>query len=271
MNYHVNRNGADLGIFSLEQLQGGYASGEFEASDLVWCEGMPEWKPLSTVLADMQDTSTAPSPDGTPPPAFEPLRNGPAWEQPTAGNVFERALTTVKGLITNPRHFFGDMRLEGGLAKPFWFYTLLSVIAAVVNLAVETPFRMMFFGNPEEELLTAGITVFLIPFLLPIAIFSSAGISHLFLMMLGGANRPFEATFRVNCYAYGAIAPVQAIPFLGVFVASVWGLVLEIFGLMDAHGISGGKATAVVLLPMAVIFLLCCGLFMTIGFAAAGL
>jgi hypothetical protein len=93
-------------------------------------------------------------------------------------------------------------------------------------------------------------------------------------MMLGGANRPFEATFRVNCYAYGAVAPVQAIPIVGALAAMVWGIVLVIFGLMDAHGISGGKASAAVLLPIAIISVVACGVFIlfaaSVGAAMSG-
>jgi hypothetical protein len=58
MNYHLNHNGQNLGIFSLEELQRRRASGELTGTELVWTEGMDAWQPLNTVL---------------PPPAIAPV------------------------------------------------------------------------------------------------------------------------------------------------------------------------------------------------------
>ena len=45
------------------------------------------------------------------------------------------------------------------------------------------------------------------PLLLILGLFIGSGILHLCLMMVGGANRSFETTFRVLCFASGFRCP----------------------------------------------------------------
>lgn len=259
MNYHVNRDGNELGVYTLEQLREGYKSGQFLPRDLVWREGMPEWVALSELpeLA-MPGPNVGSGAEGfVPPPNFDGIeRTGPAWENPGSGSVFDRAWSTIREAATNPQVFFRSMRLEGGLGQPLIFYVALGYIALVINSVLETPVQLMMGNDFSELVIGLIVSIFLGPLLLPLGAFISAGLTHLFLMMLGGAKKPFEATFRVVCYGYGAVALLQAVPVCGAFVAAIWGIVLEILGLSAAHGIGGGKATAAVLLPMAI----CCGL-----------
>lgn len=50
MNYHLNRDGQNLGVFSKEELQRRRATGELTGAELVWTEGMTAWQPLHSVL-----------------------------------------------------------------------------------------------------------------------------------------------------------------------------------------------------------------------------
>jgi hypothetical protein len=50
MNYHLSRDGATLGTFSLEELHRRRLSGELTGAEFVWAEGMPEWQSLDWVL-----------------------------------------------------------------------------------------------------------------------------------------------------------------------------------------------------------------------------
>jgi hypothetical protein len=50
MNYHLNRDGQDLGIFPLEELQRRRAAGELTGNELVWTQGMQQWRTLDLVL-----------------------------------------------------------------------------------------------------------------------------------------------------------------------------------------------------------------------------
>jgi hypothetical protein len=75
-------------------------------------------------------------------------------------------------------------------------------------------------------------------------------------MVVGGAKRPFEATFRVACYAGGSTAVLQLLPMCGTIASSIWNFVCMVIGLSEVHGISKGRAAVAVLLPSIV----CCGL-----------
>ncbi|WP_276617020.1 DUF4190 domain-containing protein [Roseimicrobium sp. ORNL1] len=50
MQYHVGRDGHQFGMFTEEEIGQGLQSGRFLTSDLVWREGMPQWKPLVEVF-----------------------------------------------------------------------------------------------------------------------------------------------------------------------------------------------------------------------------
>jgi len=60
MTYRLSRNGQDLGIFALEELQRRRASGELNGTELVWTEGMVDWQPLDSVLPREAVSPTAP-------------------------------------------------------------------------------------------------------------------------------------------------------------------------------------------------------------------
>ena len=50
MNYHLNRQGHNLGEFPLEELHRRRVAGELNGTELVWCEGMVQWQSLDVVL-----------------------------------------------------------------------------------------------------------------------------------------------------------------------------------------------------------------------------
>jgi hypothetical protein len=50
MDYHLCRNGQNVGVFPLEELRRRRGAGEVSGGDLVWCEGMTGWAPLDSVL-----------------------------------------------------------------------------------------------------------------------------------------------------------------------------------------------------------------------------
>jgi hypothetical protein len=54
--WYYSRNGMQLGPLSTEELSGKARGGEVSASDLIWKEGMPDWKPMAQV-PEFQSTS----------------------------------------------------------------------------------------------------------------------------------------------------------------------------------------------------------------------
>lgn len=184
----------------------------------------------------------------------EPPRDGPPWEQ-TELDLFAKVKQTIVGVVSNPMEFFAELRRAGGIFPPYLFYLLVAWPAVVVGTLLQAPFDMMMGSSGGEAMIMFFVVLFLTPIFLFIGLIISAGLTHLGLMVFGGANHPFEATYRVNAYAYGGVAWLSAIPFCGSTIAFIWGIVLEIIGVAKVQEISTGKAAAAVLVPLAVVFM----------------
>lgn len=50
MNYHIGRDGQQLGTFTGEQITEGLANGTLRGTDLAWAEGMEDWQPVSGLM-----------------------------------------------------------------------------------------------------------------------------------------------------------------------------------------------------------------------------
>src|SRR4029079_17449789 len=51
MNYHLHRDGKNLGVFSVEDLRRQREAGQLTGTELVWTPGMPSWQPLDSLLS----------------------------------------------------------------------------------------------------------------------------------------------------------------------------------------------------------------------------
>ena len=211
----------------------------------------------------MEATSSPPPP----PAAQDPAATIP-WEDRSRTSAFERFAETVKMLATRPGQAFAGMPTTGGIGSPL----LYAVIVGWIGTAFAVVWNMLFQGmwipfvnSGDEAAVLAGFTaawgiavLFLAPIFVIIGVFIGAAILHLMLMIVGGANRGFEATARVVCYALTAqLAGI--IPICGGIVSVVWSIILYVIGLATAHRTTRGKALLAVLLPV----VLCC------AFAAA--
>jgi len=56
--YHIARNGQQLGVFAEEEIQPGIVTGRFLSDDLFWTEGMADWQPLGSKFSAPVATST---------------------------------------------------------------------------------------------------------------------------------------------------------------------------------------------------------------------
>ena len=114
--------------------------------------------------------------------------------------------------------------------------------------------------------------------LVPLGFFLIMGIFYLLAKAFGGTG-----TFLAQCYTLlligvpmGIISGlVLLVPLLGallILAVAVYQIVLEIFAFMAVHRLSGGKASAVVLIPIGAIFLLViCGVVVLVAVIAASL
>ena len=278
---HINRSGQSLGVFDEARVREGLATGEFIGTDLGWTEGMSSWRPLS----ELETFGAQPPPVAQPPPAAaDPLTAQPVVAStpatssaPTTGLPWENRdqlgfanalLATITMVITRPAEAFTVMRREGSLGDALLYTIILGVLGLVASFGFSMilPGVGLGAGRMGDIFGLGASAAFLVfaPALMVLGIFIGGGIIHVCLMLLGGANRPFETTIRVLCYAGGSANIFLLIPLCGSTVATVVALVIDCIGLARAHETDTWRPVAAVLLPV----VLCCGGFMVIGLLA---
>ena len=258
---HVARDGAKLGEFSLEQIREGMGTGQFRPTDLGWQTGMADWRPLADFAVE-KPAAAAPSTSelASAAAAGPALETGLPWEHREQLGFFKAFIDTVSLLITKPTEAFTLMKREGGLADPLLFGLIGGTAGTIVSLLFQLALQSLM-GARQGLVDIFGIWVvvaFLVlsPVLVVCGLFIASGLLHVCLMMLGGANRSFETTFRVVAFSTGATQLFNIIPFCGGYVGAIYNIVLECIGLREAHGTTTGKALLAIFLPMIV----CCGL-----------
>ena len=274
---HGNRGATSLGVFSEEEVREGLRTGRFAPTDIGWREGMATWQPLSQfpelgaaapAVPPVQSDATATS---TPASA----RTGLPWEHRQERGFVNAFIETLAMVLTKPDLAFRMMKTEGGFGEPLLYAIIGGGIGVVVWFVFSLILNSVGVFNTRETgfgpMVGMSVSfVMLVWRLVAVAVapFIFGGLVHLSLMLVGGANKSFETTFRVVSFSQGSTAPLQLVPCCGGFVALVWCLVANCIGVARAHGIDTGRATLAVLLPVIV----CCGgglllLFVFGGFA----
>ena len=283
--YHINRSGTSLGTFSEEDVRAGLRSGRFLGTDLGWRDGMANWQPLAQISEFAQDIPAAgaavppppqaPSPESIPAFTAAGARSGLPWDDRQQKGFFSAFIETLQMVLTRPGEAFTVMKREGGFGEPL----IYAVVGGSVGAIVAFLFSLLFhsFGmftdqrNPLGAMAGMGIGsigfIILVPLAIVICLFIVAGIVHLCLMIVGGANQPFETTFRVLAFTQGSTGVLQIIPVCGGLIAAVWGIVVNCIGLARAHETDTGRAVLAVFLPLVV----CCGLSLVLLFMVGGL
>ena len=183
------------------------------------------------------------------------------WDERKNVGFFKALVDTWRQVMFNPVQFFLKMPREGGLGGPLLYGFIMGEIGFLFSLMWEgmsifVPpfFERNGFGDMVGEV--AGVTFFFFasPAIVLAVLFIFSALLHVCLLIVGGAQRPFETTFRVICYA-SSTDLLEIVPCCGWFVGLVWNLVLTIIGVRETHEISTGRAALAVLLPAIV----CCG------------
>jgi len=276
---HVARDGANIGTFSIEEVQEGLRTGRFLPADMAWETGMSDWRPLSEVMAG-KIPAAAPAAGATEPNALPVVSSsagpdaaapggGLPWEHREQLGFFKAFFDTVILVLTKPGEAFVLMKKEGDFLGPMLFALIGGCAGLIVSVLLQMALQSIgfmadrqnaMFGMGAVGLFSLGY-ILLSPVLVIAFMFIASGILHLCLMIVGGARRPFETTFRVVCFSSGSTSLLSMIPFCGGMISGVWNIVLEIIGLARAHEIDTGKAVLAVLLPIIV----CCGGLILLG------
>jgi hypothetical protein len=291
MKIWINRAGQNLGTYTIEEVQRGLDQGQFVATDLAWQEGMESWKPLSEFpgvripAAPVEPAPVYPTP---PPseavvPAVARPDVAPAWERRPAVKLFPAFFMTIRDVLFEPHLTFPRMPVDGRLGPPTTFLLMLQLTAGLLATAISTVFVLIAYGqnwSQSEELRNVNFPSWIFFVLIPIGYalgiaigigfnFLMVGIYHLILMLLGGANKGYDATYKVVCYSYSAYV-FALIPYCGPYViAPVFFLIASIIGLSKVHGTEGWKSAVAILAPILLCCLIGAGLFIGIMTMAA--
>lgn len=284
---NVNRGAESLGVFPEEDVRAGLRTGRFAPTDLGWREGMTSWKTLAEFPEFAEATGAAvPGTTATVAPGSEVLtpataaaRTGLPWENRQQLGFVKAFTETLVMVLTKPVEAFQMMRTEGDFVGPLVYAVIGGSIGFIVYFLLTL--ALGSFGimgssqsNPLGAMFGAGVgmifMIILCPIFIAIGLFIGAAIIHVCLMLVGGAKRSYETTFRVVCFASGSTQPLLIIPFCGGLISGLWGLIVECIGLARAHETDTGRAVLAILLPVIV----CCGggflILMMFGFAMSG-
>jgi hypothetical protein len=273
---HVARGGSNIGTFSVEEIRDGLSTGRFLPGDMAWEAGMSDWQPLSQVMAG-KPAAAGPTANLAVAGAPASAGAGLPWEHRQQLGFWKAYIDTVIMVLTQPTTAFSTMKAEGEMMGPMLFALIGGCAGIIVSILVQMGLQSVgFMANRESGMMGfVGIWaigyILLSPVLVIVGMFLVSGILHVCLMIVGGAKKSFETTFRVVCFSSGSTYLLSMIPLCGGFIAGVWNLVLEIIGLARAHEIDTGKAVIAVLIPIVV----CCGGALLLGvlggFSALGL
>lgn len=79
MSWYYSKNGTQLGPVTEQELSEKVSGGEVSASDLIWKEGMPDWKPASQVPEFSGMISNVPAPTNSGGTGNIPMAQPPAY------------------------------------------------------------------------------------------------------------------------------------------------------------------------------------------------
>ncbi len=191
------------------------------------------------------------------------------FEDPSK-EFFTGLFETIKLILFQPTHFFKNYKLDGSIGKPLLFAVMIGWTTTIIGIIWGTIISESIFSVLREHLpdiegvdweqfgagtssLDAILGVIFAPIAIVIGLFIISGIYHLFLLMVKGANKNFETTF--NVVAYGMVSHIaEIIPFCGGIISWIYGIILAIIGLTEAHKTDSWKAVFAVFGPI----LLCC-------------
>jgi len=194
-------------------------------------------------------------------------RRGLPWERDPSMESFNDTMSVVLG---SPQEAFTTMRRTGGLGNPIGFLIIGLVIGQIANAiyaiilsfiqaaASDAPFHIEALILGGAILLVGGVVGAVV--LGPIATLVISGVYHLLLVMVGGGNAGYEATFRSVCFVSGSTSVLLAIPCVGGILAFFYGIIVLIHAFTNAHETSGGKAAFSVLGTMAGVCCVGCGI-----------
>jgi hypothetical protein len=173
------------------------------------------------------------------------------WEDSRNEGTLRAFFQTASRCLLTPSQFFSSLPLESG----YWSPLLFCVMAGVFGGVLGALWYHLLKGGSGAFAIFQILIIMSLGFIgslivMPLFLIVMSGIVHGILLLVGGANNGFQATFRVISYS-SVTSLFKAIPVVGT-VASLWGTYLAIVGVRETHETSTGKAAGAVLVPVVV-------------------
>lgn len=160
------------------------------------------------------------------------------WEDPDLGFA-DGIWWTWRESLFEPARFFGRIRDEGTVMRALLYFLLVTVTASFFTVVWEA--RGLTFAHLAGYVEMGGamaagsaVSFVLSPFVAVVVALLLTVTFHLGALMVAPERRGMGATARVVCYAAGP-SVLAVVPILGPAVGAVWGLVLQVVGLREAH------------------------------------
>ena len=203
--------------------------------------------------------------------SFEPVSTAEPfpWPPREGESSVQAFVTTWKDAVLHPTWFFKRMPREDDYGAVVFYYLIIGVVVAGIHLFWHSVFHFVgiqqmilrALGVKQDVPPSSGLMDFLFsPIVVLLGLYVSAGVTHLFLKIVGGAHHGFDTTTRVLAFSYSPLL-FAVVPFVGSVVGTVWVIVLTTIGLREAHETTTGRSLAAILLPYVILF----GLFILLA------
>jgi Yip1 domain len=229
----------------------------------------------SNLYSVSQNPSMPPTAPPDAPPFYPYTKNqgGPGYSPPPSAPLpLGEAIKGLPQQYTKGTTRPGVMTFAAEMGKASWDIVWVQLIGQAIILALLSYLRILILhGFNAANFGTVGLPLVSI-IMAPMFFFIGMGILYGLARAFGGQGK-----FVTQCYTYllfsvpiGIVSGVvfTLIPVAGSFIAialGIYGIVLTILSLKAVHRLSGGKATAVVLIPAGVVLLVAFALAILFG------
>lgn len=171
------------------------------------------------------------------------------WEDQENIGFLQGLTNTLKATLFDPQSFFDKVPRTGGYLNPLFFALIVQTLATLFSILWAFQSENPMMGSMDLSGAKSILFVIFMPAMLLASIFLWAGLLHGSLILVGAAQRGFEATFRAACYSYGPEL-LTAIPLVGGIIGLGWRIGLTVVAMKTLHEISMPKAVMAMMLPL---------------------
>lgn len=188
------------------------------------------------------------------------------WQQRTQIGMLAAFIATVRAVLFAPASFFREVGSEwkgsgiipfylccsvgGFLVLQLWSWAYGAFLSDVLSQEA-----MRVLGGEFMGWFMVGTTSVALVVLSPVLLFITAGVIHGCLRIVGVGKGRFGTTMLICGFSTG-VNVLYMVPFIGQYLAMLWGLFVILVGIKHAHGTSITRAFISLLLPVVFVVIL---------------